>query len=616
MAQAAPDPIRIATGARTLGMGKSFVGLADDISAIFLNPAGLAKADNWQLTSMSGKLLEEFNYVSVSGLYPTNFGNFGLGFIRSDIGGAFPTTIEAGSDPDNPIFIIDTTQDAMTYYNNLFILSYSDNLKRLFSLPGLSVLGNRFPSLSDINVGINTKLFAVNLTGDHISQGNAYGREIDLGIQGQTLPWLSLGANAQNILPATMGGKLQYDSGWEENYPAVLKLGSAINAIGENNSLYKIQKHNVKLLADIDYELSRSNDLPPLMHLGLEWKPMALIALRAGIDQEIDGPNSVANNMTSGIGLYYGEFRFDYAFHQFAGAPGVDNHFFSFSYGANQLDPIVNPIELNLSSATTYDQNITLKGSATDPKIALIKINNEKVNLSPRGDFVIDISLKIGVNPIMVEGFAFDGKLIKQKKITIIRLTDYPDIPQNYWAYEQINHLATLGLISGYPDGKFRPEGSINRAELCALLIRAKLDGTENIPIVTAQEFEDVPLDHWASKYINLAIGYGIAKGYPDNTFKPTVDVNRAEGLAMIARFANLTELPYANQFPDIAPRFWGAQLISAAYQQGMLTFLAGKPFEPQRLLTRAEAVEMLYRTKPVANKLKSMINFEETAPK
>lgn len=87
LAQAAPDPIRIATGARTLGMGKAFVGLADDVSSVFLNPAGLAAPDRWQITSMSGKLLEEYNYVSLSGLYPTKFGNFGLAYIRSDISG-------------------------------------------------------------------------------------------------------------------------------------------------------------------------------------------------------------------------------------------------------------------------------------------------------------------------------------------------------------------------------------------------------------------------------------------------------------------------------------------------------------------------------------------------
>ena len=41
-AQAAPDPIRISVGARPLGMGKAFVGLADDVGSIYLNPAGIA----------------------------------------------------------------------------------------------------------------------------------------------------------------------------------------------------------------------------------------------------------------------------------------------------------------------------------------------------------------------------------------------------------------------------------------------------------------------------------------------------------------------------------------------------------------------------------------------
>ncbi|MBU0501964.1 MAG: hypothetical protein KJ811_01800, partial [Candidatus Margulisbacteria bacterium] len=288
-AQSAPDPIRIATGARTLGMGKSFVGLSDDISSIFLNPAGLANIDRWQITSMSGKLLEEFNYVSISGLYPTNFGNFGVAYVRSDIGGAFPTTIEAASDPADPIFIIDTNQDPMSYYNNLFILSYGEKLEKFFMLPVLNNVGDRFPWFKQINFGANLKFFAVNLTGDHITQGSASGTEIDLGFQGKPLTWLSLGANVQNLLPTTMGGKLHYETGWDENYPAVLKLGAATNLFGPEESLLQLGQHNVKLLTDLDYEISRSDTIPTLLHLGVEWKPIDLIAIRAGIDQEMEG---------------------------------------------------------------------------------------------------------------------------------------------------------------------------------------------------------------------------------------------------------------------------------------------------------------------------------------
>ncbi|MFH1361491.1 MAG: S-layer homology domain-containing protein, partial [bacterium] len=491
-AQSAPDPIRIATGARTLGMGKSFVGLSDDISSIFLNPAGLANIDRWQITSMSGKLLEEFNYVSISGLYPTNFGNFGVAYVRSDIGGAFPTTIEAASDPADPIFIIDTNQDPMSYYNNLFILSYGEKLEKFFMLPVLNNVGDRFPWFKQINFGANLKFFAVNLTGDHITQGSASGTEIDLGFQGKPLTWLSLGANVQNLLPTTMGGKLHYETGWDENYPAVLKLGAATNLFGPEESLLQLGQHNVKLLTDLDYEISRSDTIPTLLHLGVEWKPIDLIAIRAGIDQEMEGISSVANNLTSGVGLYYGDFRFDYAYHQFVGAPGVDNHFFSLSYGINPVSKNRERLIASPDQLVTKALVATIEGTAVDPKIVTLKINGLKVSLSPRGNFQARASLKTGKNTILVEGFAFEGDLADAKKLRVLRLLTYPDVPESFWAYQQINHIGTLGIIQGYPDGKFQPEGNITRAELSTLLMRTKMAGDDNVPKASNQVFKDV----------------------------------------------------------------------------------------------------------------------------
>lgn len=295
LAETAPDPIRIAVGARQLGMGKAFAGLADDVSSVFLNPAGIANATSWQVTSMSGQLFEEFNYLSLSGLYPTEYGNFAVAYVGSSIAGALPTRIEAGSEAD-PVIVVDTSRDTMSYSNNLVLLSYGRKIGR-------------------VNLGANLKLFSVNLCG-----GSARGNELDIGIQAKPLSWLSLGANIQNALPAGLGGKLYYEgSGWSEEYPAVLKIGAAIDL------------HRVKLLADLDREIERAN-LPALMHLGVEWKPIELLAIRAGIDQDMVGTGTV-NNLTAGAGIYYGNFRFDYAYHQFAGAPGMDNHFFSLSYG-------------------------------------------------------------------------------------------------------------------------------------------------------------------------------------------------------------------------------------------------------------------------------------------
>ncbi|MBI5399468.1 S-layer homology domain-containing protein [Candidatus Saganbacteria bacterium] len=611
LAAAAPDPIRIATGARPLGMGKAFVGLADDLGSIFLNPAGLGNPERWQLTSMSGKLLEEFNYLSFSGLYPTQYGNFGIAYIGSSVGGAIPTTIEAGSSASDPIYTVDLSGDgAMSYYNNLFILSYGAKLEKI---PGLGkLLTKSFPRLTGINVGANLKFFSVNLTGDHITNGSGSGNELDIGVQGKPLGWLSLGANIQNALPTSMGGKLHFNSGWEEAYPAVLKSGLAAAIIGVDNSLMKLGGHKVNVLADVDYELTRSSTIPPLLHLGVEWKPIELLAIRAGIDQEMAGASETSNNFTSGVGLNYGDFRFDYAFHQFTGAPGVENHFFSLSYGIAPVKKFTEQIIATPDKLITTETAVDIKGTAVDYAIKGIKINGLKVQTTPRGEFTLTVSLPVGKNAILIEGLDTQGKVIASKKLRVLRLLTYPDVAGNHWAAEQISYIGTLGIIKGYPNGVFKPEGNITRAELSALLVRTKLGSDQNVPAAGKQKFRDVGLAHWAVKYINAAATDSIVTGYPDKTFKPAANISRAEGLSMVARFGRVKQIPYTSEFTDIKATHWAATLLAGAKKEGLLAFLANQPFSPNKKLVRSEAVEILFRSQPVKAIIADLMNFDK----
>ena len=85
------DPVEIGIGARPIGMGKAFVALADDVNAVYINPAGLAGLKTWQVMSMTTKLINEINYVSLAGTYNTEYGTFGLGYVGANLGGSFVT---------------------------------------------------------------------------------------------------------------------------------------------------------------------------------------------------------------------------------------------------------------------------------------------------------------------------------------------------------------------------------------------------------------------------------------------------------------------------------------------------------------------------------------------
>ncbi|TDA68878.1 MAG: S-layer homology domain-containing protein [Clostridia bacterium] len=99
-----------------------------------------------------------------------------------------------------------------------------------------------------------------------------------------------------------------------------------------------------------------------------------------------------------------------------------------------------------------------------------------------------------------------------------------------------VTRLNALGLVQGYPDGTWGLDKNITRAEFAAIVCRALGLESAAQSAKGATQFSDVPADHWASGYINLATGNGILKGYPDGTFKPDANVNYAEAVTMLVR--------------------------------------------------------------------------------
>jgi len=603
-----------------MGMGKAGVGLADDLNSLYFNPAGIARINRWQLTSLQGKLLDEFNYLSLSGIYPIpKYGNFGIGIVNSTIGGAFPTRQIAGVDPNEIVYEIDPTLSTINYYNNVFLLSYGSSAETVLSLPYVTAVSSKLPAWASwvrkLDFGLNFKIFSAGLSGGGLSQASGTGMELDFGILGSTpYNWLNYGATLQNLLPAALGGKITFQNKYEDSFPALMKLGVAANVLGPEKSLRSYGNHKVVALLDANLEPTRLSKVPTLFNLGVEWQPIDMLAIRTGIDQAMVG-SSVANNLTAGIGVYYNGFRFDYGYHQYSGAFGIDNHFFSLSYGLfpkievkkKEYISILSPLE----TLITYKPQINFSGKVLLPDVGSAKIKQTWLNLSKEGSFEAAVPQSIGKNTIWMQAYDKKGSLVESKRRRILRLGNYPDVPSTYWTYEQINHIGTMGIIKGYPDGTFRPDGNITRAELSTLLVRTKLEGKLPQPSKTAI-FKDVLVSHWASSYIAFASNAGIVLGYPDKTFKPSANITRAEGLAMIARFGGITEEAYASVFRDISATYWAAKIITSSQKAGLLQFLRGKPFEPSKPLTRAEAVEILYRTKPIKLLIDDLLNFDK----
>lgn len=106
----------------------------------------------------------------------------------------------------------------------------------------------------------------------------------------------------------------------------------------------------------------------------------------------------------------------------------------------------------------------------------------------------------------------------------------FSDVPAGEWYHDAVTAMAGLGIVTGYPDGTFRPDQSITRAEFAAILARI-----EQAQTGADAGFTDVA-GHWAAKQIGIACAKGWATGYADGTFRPDRTITRAEAVAMTNR--------------------------------------------------------------------------------
>ena len=109
----------------------------------------------------------------------------------------------------------------------------------------------------------------------------------------------------------------------------------------------------------------------------------------------------------------------------------------------------------------------------------------------------------------------------------------YSDVAATSWYNTAVSTLSSMGIITGYPDGTFRPNAAITRAEFAAIAARFDSNGDK-----TTAKFSDIAT-HWAKDEISIAYNNGWITGYPDGTFGPQRDITRAETMTLVNRVLN-----------------------------------------------------------------------------
>lgn len=164
---------------------------------------------------------------------------------------------------------------------------------------------------------------------------------------------------------------------------------------------------------------------------------------------------------------------------------------------------------------------------------------------------------------------------------------------KNHWAEAAIKEAVAAGIVKGYPDGTFKPNHTVSRAEFAVILIRALKDESEGASLAFG---DNAQIAAWAEESIARAIKAGIITGYPDGTFRPSANITRTEMVAMIAKAIGLTmETGLETSFADNGDiPVWARGAVKAVFEKGLIQGRTGNKFAPNETATRAEAVTVI----------------------
>ena len=115
------------------------------------------------------------------------------------------------------------------------------------------------------------------------------------------------------------------------------------------------------------------------------------------------------------------------------------------------------------------------------------------------------------------------------------KTNSYTDVPADSWFNNAISTLSNMGIIDGYADGSFRPDAPITRAEFTKIAVSF----FEYADYVYENTFTDVRSGSWYTQFIAAAVEIGLIEGYPDGTFRPDNYITRAEACTIVNRTLN-----------------------------------------------------------------------------
>lgn len=174
--------------------------------------------------------------------------------------------------------------------------------------------------------------------------------------------------------------------------------------------------------------------------------------------------------------------------------------------------------------------------------------------------------------------------------------TAFKDVPTGYWAKTYIEALASQNIIAGFPDGSFKPNEPVTRAQFAAIINKAFKPKSTRAAIT----FNDVASNYWAYNAIQIASSSPFLSGYPDFTFKPEQQIPRVQALVALANGLGLTASSQSiiSFYVDAGkiPSYAVGPVAAATLRQLVINYPNVKELAPQRQATRADIAAFVYQ--------------------
>jgi hypothetical protein len=168
----------------------------------------------------------------------------------------------------------------------------------------------------------------------------------------------------------------------------------------------------------------------------------------------------------------------------------------------------------------------------------------------------------------------------------------FSDVAPTDYFYEPVRRMVCRRVISGYPDNTFRPYANATRGQLTKIVV---LGFNMSIYMPATPTFSDVAPDHPFYGYVETAAHEGLVSGYPDGTFRPFNNVTRGQLTKIVVEAAGwLPYTPPAATFSDVPPSHPFYVYIETAYQHHIIQGYSDGTFRPFGDATRGQIAKIV----------------------